>query len=75
LPAALKSYRDSLAIRKRLAQADPGNEGWQRDLIVSYVKLNEVSGDKAYIAQALEVALVMQKRPTDSSSALPRGIR
>jgi len=31
---------------------------------VGYAKLNEVSGDKAYAAQALEVALVMQKRGT-----------
>jgi tetratricopeptide (TPR) repeat protein len=34
LPEALKSYRDGLAIRDRLAQADPGNAGWQRDLSV-----------------------------------------
>ena len=35
LPEALKAYRDSLAIAERLAQADPGNAGWQRDLSVS----------------------------------------
>ena len=34
LPEALKSYRDSLAIAERLAQSDPGNAGWQRDLSV-----------------------------------------
>jgi hypothetical protein len=28
---ALKSFRDGLAIRDRLAKADPGNAGWQRD--------------------------------------------
>ena len=39
LPDALKSYRDGLAIRDRLAKADPGNAGWQRDLSVSYAKL------------------------------------
>ena len=38
LPEALKSYRDSLAIRDRLAKADPGNAGWQRDLAVSHGK-------------------------------------
>ena len=42
LPAALKSYRDSLAIAERLAQADPGNAGWQRDLSVSYNKVGDV---------------------------------
>ena len=29
---ALESYRDSLAISERLAQSDPGNAVWQRDL-------------------------------------------
>ena len=32
LAAALKSFPDGLAIRQRLAQSDPGNAGWQRDL-------------------------------------------
>ena len=39
LAEALKSFRDGLAIRDRLAKADPGNAGWQRDLSVSYAKL------------------------------------
>jgi hypothetical protein len=30
LAAALTNYRASLAIRERLAKADPGNAGWQR---------------------------------------------
>ena len=62
LPDALASYRASHAIFERLAKADPGNAGWQRDLIVSFVKLGEVTGDKAYVAQALEIVLGMQKR-------------
>jgi len=33
LPEALKSFRDGLAIRDRLAKADPGNAGWQFDLV------------------------------------------
>jgi hypothetical protein len=41
LPAALAAYDASLAIRKRLAEADPGNAEWQRDLIVSHGKLAE----------------------------------
>ena len=32
LPEALTAYRASLAIAERLAKADPGNAGWQRDL-------------------------------------------
>jgi trypsin-like peptidase len=36
LAAALRSYRASLDIIERLAKADPGNAGWQRDLSVSH---------------------------------------
>ena len=42
LAGALKSYRDSLAIRQRLAQSNPGNAGWQRDLAIGYAKLARV---------------------------------
>jgi tetratricopeptide (TPR) repeat protein len=42
LPEALKSYRDSLAIADRLAQADPGDAGWQRDLAVAYNRVGDV---------------------------------
>ena len=42
MPGALKSYRDDLAISERLAQSDPGNAGWQRDLAISYAKLARV---------------------------------
>ena len=38
LPAALDAYQASLAIRDRLAKADPGNAGWQRDLSVSHTR-------------------------------------
>lgn len=62
LPAALGAYRKGLAIRETVAGRDPGNTDWQRDLIVSDVKLNEVTGDKAYAAKALDIAQTMQKR-------------
>jgi len=62
LSAALTSYRASLAIAERLAKADPGNAEWQRDLIVSYVKLSDMTGDKMYDLQALDIALAMKKR-------------
>ena len=32
----LKSYRDGLAIREKLAKQDPGNAGWQRDIAWVY---------------------------------------
>ena len=44
LADTLKAYRDSLAIRERLAKGDPGNAGWQRDLAVSHSKLADVYG-------------------------------
>ena len=50
---ALKAYRDSSAIRERLAEIDPGNNGWQRDLAVSYVKLALVHQRLGEIAEAL----------------------
>ena len=39
LTAALDAYNASLAIAERLAEADPGNAGWQRDLSVSHNKI------------------------------------
>jgi hypothetical protein len=56
------SYQAALAIRERLATADPGNAQWQRDLVVSFVKLSEVTGDRAYAEQALSIALAMRQR-------------
>jgi hypothetical protein len=46
LAEALKSFRDGLAIAERLAQSDPGNAGWQFDLVVSRWKL-AANGDDA----------------------------
>lgn len=64
LPAALTAYRASHAIFETLAKRDPRNSEWQRDLIVSYVKLSEVTGDKTYVTKALQIAQTMQKRGT-----------
>src|SRR5262249_14208474 len=36
LDAALKAYRDGLAISERLAAGDPGNIQWQRDVSISH---------------------------------------
>jgi tetratricopeptide (TPR) repeat protein len=40
---ALKSYRDSLAIRERLATADPSNLQWQSDLQIAIVKVGSLA--------------------------------
>ncbi len=53
LAGALTSYRDSLAIRDRLAKSDPGNPGWQRDLSVSYNKVGDVQVAQGDLAGAL----------------------
>ena len=44
LTGALASYRATHGISARLAAADPGNDGWQRDLAVSQLKIGEVLG-------------------------------
>ena len=53
LAGALKPYRDSLAIRDRLAKSDPGNAGWQRDLSVSYERVGDVEVAQGDLAGAL----------------------
>ena len=54
LPEALKSYRDGLAIAERLAKADPGNAGWQRDLSVSYDRIGDVLVAQGNLPEALK---------------------
>jgi hypothetical protein len=65
LPEALKSFRDALAIRDRLAKADPGDSGWQRDLSVSHAKLASVftkTGEKAKAIDALRQGRAIMER-------------
>ena len=54
LAGALESYRASMAIRERLAKADPDNAGWQRDLSVSHSKNGDVLVAQGDLAGALE---------------------
>jgi len=54
LPAALDSYKASLAIRDRLAKADPGNAGWQRALFVSHNKIGDVLRAQGNLPAALD---------------------
>ncbi len=58
LDAAMEAFRGARAAAERLAAADPGNAGWQRDLIVSCVKLSEAApGEaRAWLTRALAVA-------------------
>ena len=63
LGAALAAYRAGMAIRERLAAADPGNAEWQRDLIVSCVKLAEAEPATAPLSlgRALAVARALSE--------------
>ena len=54
LPEALKSYPRRLAISDRLAKADPGNAGWQRDLSVSYDRVGDVLVAQGNLPDALK---------------------
>ncbi len=54
LSGALESYRASMAIRERLAKADPNNAGWQRDLSVSHNKIGDVLVALGDLSGALE---------------------
>jgi hypothetical protein len=49
-----QSFRDGLAIRERLAKADPNNAGWQRDLTVSYNKVGDVLVAQGNLTEALK---------------------
>ena len=65
LAAALTSYQASLAIRERLAKADPGNAGWQRDLSVSQNKIGDVQqaqGDLAAALTSYQASLAISER-------------
>ena len=53
LAAALTSYQASHEILERLAKADPGNAGWQRDLSVSHEKIGDVQRAQGDLAAAL----------------------
>ena len=49
-----EAYQSSLAIRERLASADRGNAGWQRDLSVSHNKIGDVLVEQGNLSEALE---------------------
>ena len=53
LAVARQAYAQALAIAERLAQADPSNTQWQRDLSVSYWKLGEVDSKQSKAGEAL----------------------
>lgn len=68
LTDALASYQADLDIAQRLAAADPGNAGWQRDLSVSHEKIGDVleaRGDIDAAIEAHEESLVIAQSLAD----------
>src|SRR5262249_56008500 len=51
---AVKSYRDSLAIRERVAASDPSNTQWQGGLALSYGGIGDVLVVKGKLDEALK---------------------
>lgn len=52
----MNAFRDSLAIAARLAKADPGKAGWQRDVAVSHAKIGNAQralGDTTAARQSI----------------------
>ena len=77
---ALTAYQDGLAIRQRLAAADSGNAGWQRDLAITYARIASVLASQGDVAKALEqfrqgraiIVQVMKKSPDNAQ--LPKDL-
>jgi hypothetical protein len=65
LTGAERAYRASLAVRERLAQADPSNAQWQRDLFVSLWRVADLSdrqGDRTAARSVAHRALGLAQR-------------
>jgi hypothetical protein len=75
---ALQAFEQDLAIAEKLAAADPGHAGWQRDLIVSHVRMadmlenepDRLPAARSHFEAALKVTRQLEAagrlNPTDS---------
>jgi tetratricopeptide (TPR) repeat protein len=62
---ALAAYEESLAIMRKLAAADPGNAGWQRDVGVGLERIGDLQlagGDAAGALGAYGESLAIMRR-------------
>jgi tetratricopeptide (TPR) repeat protein len=69
LGKAIDAYNASMAIRERLADADPTNTGLQRDLSVSHNKIGDVlraQGDLAKAIDAYNASMAIRERLADA---------
>ena len=77
LAAALTSYEADLAIAERLAEADPGNAEWQRDLALGYgrVALIELrQGDALKVFQQGRDIITQLIRRAPDNATLPNDL-
>jgi len=60
---AIQAYQDRLTIAETLARRDSKRADWQRDMIVSYVKMSQVIPEKQkhYLQQALSIVRRLDK--------------
>jgi len=58
LPDTGMAYQASLAIAERLAKADPADAAWQRELVLSLIRIS-FAADPAGARMALERALAI----------------
>jgi hypothetical protein len=73
LPEALKAYRDGLAIRDRLAKADPCNAGWQRGLSPPVLQQDRRrAGDSGQSAGGAEIVPRRARHQRPSGAGRPR---
>ena len=76
-PAAQAAYQASLTIRERLAKADPGNAGWQRELAWTHWRVGEAlarQGARGEAASAFEQgrAIIVRLRQLSPDDATVR---
>jgi tetratricopeptide (TPR) repeat protein len=74
LAKALSRYQLALSFADRLAKADPGNAGWQRDLSVSHNKIGDVLTAQGNLPAALDafkasLAIAMSLAKADPGNA------
>ena len=77
---ALAAYEEGLAILRKLAAADPGNAGWQADLVVSLYKVStaaEPSRARAVLGEALVIVetLAREGKLTAAQQSWPQLVR
>jgi len=77
---ALAAFEESLAITRKLAGSDPGNAGWQADLVVSLSEVSSVSEPpraRAALREAIAIAdaLARDGKLTAKQQDWPRLLR